>query len=107
MTAETSERWLSWASSSIRSRRRDVHIHLWQLQSDLAETGRERMVAPLAPRTRLTGTAGRLTPHVRVSDVEHVLPVPSMAAIAAGDLREHRGQLIAHREAIDYLFLGV
>jgi hypothetical protein len=80
------------------------------LQSDLAETGRERMVAPLAPRTRLTGTAGRLTPHVRVSDVEHVLLVPSMAAIAAGDLREHRGQLIAHREAIvaviDYLFLG-
>jgi len=33
------------------------------------------------------------------------------AAIAAGDLRELRGQLIAHRDAIvaalDYLFLGV
>ena len=81
------------------------------LQSDLAETGRERIVAPLAPKTRLTGTAGRLTPHVRVSEVDHVLLVPSMAAVTAGDLREHRGQLLAHREAIvaalDYLFLGV
>jgi len=48
---------------------------------------------------------------VRVSDVDHVLLVPSMTAIAAGDLREHRGQLTAHREsivaALDYLFLGV
>jgi toxin CcdB len=81
------------------------------LQSDLAETGRERIVAPLAPKARLTGTAGRLMPHVRVSDVEHVLLVPSMTAIAAAELRDHRGQLIAYREAIvaalDYLFLGV
>ena len=81
------------------------------LQSDLAETGRERIVAPLAPKARLPGTAGRLAPHVRVSDVEHVLLVPRMAAVAAGDLRELRGQLTAHREAIvaalDYLFLGV
>ena len=81
------------------------------LQSDLAETGRERLVAPLAPRSRLTGTLGRMTPHVRVSDVDHVLLVPGMAAMAAGDLRELRGRLVAHREAIvaalDYLFLGV
>jgi toxin CcdB len=81
------------------------------LQSDLAETGRERIVAPLVPRARLTGTTGRMTPHVRVGDVDHVLVVPSMTAVAAGDLRELRGQLVAHRDAIvaaiDYLFLGV
>jgi toxin CcdB len=81
------------------------------LQSDLAETGRERIVAPLVPRARLTGSVGRLTPHVRVSDVEHVLLVPSMTAVAAADLRELRGQLLAHRDAIiaalDYLFLGI
>lgn len=81
------------------------------LQSDLAETGRERIVALLAPKARLPGTAGRLTPHVRVSDVEHVLLVPRMAAVASSDLRELRGQLVAHREqivaALDYLFLGV
>ena len=90
---------------------RRAYPYVAVLQSDLAETGRERIVAPLAPRTRLTGTAGRLTPHVRVVDVEHVLLVPSMAAVAAVDLRELRGHLIAHREmivaAIDYLFLGV
>ncbi|MBA2538168.1 MAG: CcdB family protein [Deltaproteobacteria bacterium] len=36
------------------------------LQSDLANTGRERIVAPLAPRAKLRGTAGRLTPHVEI-----------------------------------------
>lgn len=81
------------------------------LQADLAATGGERIVAPLAPRARLTGTAGRLTPHVRVADVDHVLLVPSMTAIAAAELRELRGQLGDHRDAIvaaiDFLFLGV
>jgi toxin CcdB len=90
---------------------RRAYPYVAVLQSDLAETGRERIVAPLAPRARLTGTSGRLMPHVRVADVEHVLLVPSMAAVAAADLRELRGQLIAHRDAIvaalDYLFLGV
>lgn len=90
---------------------RRAYPYVAVLQSDLAETGRERIVAPLAPKARLTGSVGRLTPHVRVSEVEHVLLVPSMAAIAARDLRECRGQLTAHRDAIvaalDYLFLGV
>jgi len=90
---------------------RRAYPYVAVLQSDLAETGRERIVAPLAPKARLAGTAGRLTPHVRVSNVEHVLLVPSMTAIASGDLRDLRGQLLAHREAIvaalDYLFLGV
>lgn len=92
-------------------RARRAYPYVAVLQSDLAETGRERIVAPLAPRARLSGTAGRLTPHVSVSDVAHVLLVPAMTAIAAGDLREPRGQLGAYREAIvaalDYLFLGV
>lgn len=48
---------------------------------------------------------------VLVSEIEHVLLIPNLAAIPAEDLREHRGQLAGHREAIvaalDYLFLGV
>lgn len=92
-------------------RARRAYPYVAVLQSDLAETGRERIVAPLVPKTRLTGTAGRLTPHVRVSNVDHVLLVPSMTAVAAADLRELQGQLGAHRDAIvaalDYLFLGV
>lgn len=81
------------------------------LQSDLANIGRERIVAPLVPRVRLPGTTGRLTPHVEIGDVEHVVLVPSLAAIAASDLREARGHVVAYREAIvaalDYLFLGL
>lgn len=90
---------------------RRAYPYVTVLQSDLAETGRERIVAPLAPRARLTATAGRLTPHVRVSEVDHVLVVPGLAAIDARDLREIRGTLVAYREiivaALDYLFLGV
>jgi hypothetical protein len=90
---------------------RRIYPYVAVLQSDLADTGRERIVAPLAPKARLTGTVGRMTPHVRVADVDHVLLVPSMTAIATVDLREHRGQLLPYRDAIvaalDYLFLGV
>jgi len=93
------------------ARARRTYPYVAILQSDLADAGGERIVAPLAPRARVTGTAGRLTPHVRVQEIEHVLIVPAMAAVAAGDLRELRGQLTRHREAIvaalDYLFLGV
>lgn len=81
------------------------------LQSDHAETGRDRIVAPLVGRARLTGTAGRLTPHVRVSGTEYVLVVPGMTAISAADLQDARGDLTAWRDdiiaALDYLFLGV
>lgn len=81
------------------------------LQSDVADTGRERIVAPLAPRARVPGTSGRLTPHVTVSGAEYVLFVPRLASIAVADLRESRGQLTAYRTeivaALDYLFLGV
>jgi hypothetical protein len=92
-------------------RARGAYPYVAVLQSDLADTGRERIVAPLAPRADVPGTAGRLTPHVSVGGVAHVLLVPAMTAIAAGDLRELRGHLGANREAIvaalDYLFLGV
>ncbi|HEU4733630.1 MAG TPA: CcdB family protein [Kofleriaceae bacterium] len=90
---------------------RRAYPYVAVLQSDVADPGRERIVAPLVPKARLAGTVGRLTPHVRVADVEHVLLVPAMAAIAATDLRELRGRLTAHRDgiiaALDYLFLGV
>ena len=81
------------------------------MQSDVADTGRERIVAPLAPRSRLPGTKGKLTPHVTVAGVEHVLLVPRLTAVAAADLRDVRDRLVGYRDAIvaalDYLFLGV
>ena len=93
------------------ARARRAYPFVVVLQADLADTGRERIVAPLAPRARLTGTAGRLTPHVKVAGVDHVLLVPSLAALPAAELRELRGQLASYRDvivaALDYLFLGV
>jgi toxin CcdB len=93
------------------ARARRAYPFVVVLQSDLAHTGSERIVAPLAPRARLSGTVGRLTPHVTVAGTEHVLLVPSMTAVRASDLRESRGQLVPYRDsivaAIDFLFLGV
>ena len=81
------------------------------LQSDLADTGRERIVAPLVLRAKLAGTIGRMTPHVKVAGNDCVLMVPSLAALRASDLRKARGNLASHRAeivaALDYLFLGV
>ena len=93
------------------TRARRAYPFVVVLQSDLADTGRDRIVAPLVPRSRLSGTAGRLTPHVKIAGAEHVLLVPNLTAVAANDLRNARGQLTGYRDAIiaalDYLFLGV
>ena len=93
------------------TRARRAYPFVVVLQAEVANTGRDRIVAPLALRTRLTGTAGRLTPHVKVAGVDHVVLVPSLAAVPVGDLRELRGQLTPYRAeivaALDYLFLGV
>jgi toxin CcdB len=93
------------------SRARRAYPLVAILQSDLADTGRERIVAPLAPRTRLHGTVGRLTPHVTVLKVEYVLLIPSMTAVLATDLRVRRDEVTKYRAeivaALDYLFLGV
>ena len=81
------------------------------LQSELADTGRERMVAPLVARARMPGVSGRLTPIVKVLGVEHVLIVPRMAPVGMTDLRGAKDQLGSYRDeiiaALDFLFLGL
>jgi toxin CcdB len=81
------------------------------LQSEIADTGLDRIVAPLVPRSRIPGVIGRLTPIVKIAGVEHVLLVPRMTAVSASDLRVMRDQLASYRAeivaALDYLFLGV
>jgi toxin CcdB len=81
------------------------------LQAEIADTGRDRIVAPLVPRKRMPSAAGRLTPLVKVAGVDHVLLVPRMTGVAAADLRTKRDQLSAYRDeivsAIDFLFFGV
>lgn len=81
------------------------------LQSDLADTGRDRIVAPLVPRDRMPGAIGRLTPIVKVLGVEHVLLVPRMTPVSAAELRGTKDDLTIYRDeivaALDFLFVGV
>jgi toxin CcdB len=80
------------------------------LQSDLAETGSDRVIAPLAPSAALPTLAGRLIPIVRVRDQECALLVPSLTTLPAAELRyvianlaNDRARILA---ALDYLFIG-
>jgi toxin CcdB len=80
------------------------------LQSDLAETGRDRVVAPLASRAAMPTVAGRLIPIVEVANQDYALLVPSLTALPMADLRQVVANLAADREriltALDYLFIG-
>ena len=80
------------------------------LQSDLIETGRDRVVAPLAPSAAMPPLAGRLLPVVTLSETPYALLVPSLTTMPAGDLRQVIANLVNDRDrimaALDYLFLG-
>jgi toxin CcdB len=80
------------------------------LQSDLAESGPDRVVAPLAPSAAMPQLAGRLIPIVRVESRDYALLVPSMTALPVTDLRHAVANLADDRErimaALDYLFMG-
>jgi toxin CcdB len=80
------------------------------LQSDLAETGPDRVVAPLAPAAAMPPLAGRLIPVIKVQDQDYALLVPALTALPATDLRQvvaniadERARILA---ALDYLFIG-
>jgi toxin CcdB len=80
------------------------------LQSDLADTGRERVVAFLALRSKIPVSPGRLMPVVRVNSEDCVLLVPSLTNLPAVDLKRAVDNIGSRREdivaALDYLFLG-
>jgi toxin CcdB len=81
------------------------------LQSDLADTGSDRIVAPLVPGARLSGVVGRLMPIVKVRGIEYALIVPRLTSVPAAELRAIKDNLSAYRSdivaALDVLFLGV
>jgi toxin CcdB len=93
------------------ARARRVYPLVMVLQSDLADTGRDRIVAPLAPKAAMPPLAGRLIPVVTVEQDAYAVLVPSLTAMPSGDLRHAIANLADARNritaAIDYLFLGV
>ena len=81
------------------------------LQADVARSGRERAMAPVAPRAAFPVVAGRLTPIMAIERDEFVLLVTSVTTIpvqslgrAVASLADRRDDILA---AIDYLFFGV
>jgi toxin CcdB len=81
------------------------------LQANMAQSGRERAVAPAAPRAALPVIANLLTPIMTIERNEFVLlvtlvttiPAPSLGR-AVASLADRRDDILA---AIDYLFFGV
>ena len=80
------------------------------LQSDLADTARDRVVAPLAPEAAMPPFAGQLLPVVTIMADTYALLVPSLTTMPIGDLRHSIANLTADRDrimaALDYLFIG-
>jgi hypothetical protein len=80
------------------------------LQSDFADTGDERVVAPLAPRAAMPSVTERLVPVVDMDGRQFRILVPFLTTARAGSLREPICNLDRARSAIiaglDYLFLG-
>ena len=81
------------------------------LQSEVAQLGRDRAIAPLAPRGAFPEISGRLTPVVHVERKEYVLLITSLTTIPAQGLRDGVASLAERRHdilaALDYLFFGV
>ena len=81
------------------------------LQSDMAETGRDRVVAFLAPKSGLPPLPGRLMPVVAIEAKDYVVLIPSLTNLPAADLTRVVANIGSRRDAIvaglDYLFLGV
>jgi toxin CcdB len=80
------------------------------LRSDLFPEGNRLIIAPLVPRVKLPGIAGRLAPVVRIDADEYVVLIDRLVSIPAGDAPTRIANLVAHREALigalDLLFSG-
>lgn len=81
------------------------------LQSDFAQYAHGQIVAPLVPQASMPNVISRLTPIVALEGVNHLVLVPVLTGLRAGDLKARHGSLASARSellaAIDYLFFGV
>jgi toxin CcdB len=80
------------------------------VQADIHARLIGRLVVPMAPRSRYAQPLTRLTPVVKVRDVDYVVLVPQMAAYPAAALGEVVGSIAQHRAvliaALDFLIVG-
>ncbi|HEX5421054.1 MAG TPA: CcdB family protein [Gammaproteobacteria bacterium] len=93
------------------TRARQVYPYVVVMQAEVAQIGRESVVAPTAPRAAFPAIPGRLTPVVTIERNAFVLLVTSLTSLPANSLRTAVTSLADRREdilaALDYLFFGV
>jgi toxin CcdB len=81
------------------------------LQSDYADAGKARVVAPAAPVDALPPFAGRLMPVVSVEGRKYAVLVPSLTTLRSSDIRAAKASLSSYRDditaALDFLFFGI
>jgi toxin CcdB len=92
-------------------RMRHAYPFVVTLQSDVAQTARHQLVAPLALSRSIPATPRRLTPPVQIDGIEYLVLVPAMTGMYSKDLVQRHGSIAVSRAellaAIDYLFFGV
>jgi toxin CcdB len=81
------------------------------MQSDVALSPSEQIVAPLVARAHAPTLSGHLMPTVAVNGTDHVVLVPRLTTIRTRDLAQSVSSVASARRnllaAIDYLFFGV
>ena len=94
----------------LRPKNTSVFPLVVDVQADIHTKLVTRLVVPLAQRSRYAQPLTRLTPMVRLRDVEYVVLAPQMAAYPAAALGEVVGSIAQHRAvliaALDFLIVG-
>lgn len=91
-------------------RLRDERVLLLDLQADVLNSLRTRVVAPLIPVEDMSWTIGQMNPRFDIGGTIYVLAPQRMAAVALAELGEPIADLSADRDRIvaatDFLFQG-
>ena len=84
--------------------------YLLDVQSDLIDVVKTRVVVPLLPARQTPPAIARLHPVFAIAGQNHVMATHLIATVPTGILIEPRGDLSEHRDAItaalDMLFQG-
>lgn len=91
-------------------RLRDESILLLDLQADVLNELKSRVVAPLIPVNDMSWTIGQMNPRFEIGGAIYVLAPQRMGAVGANDFGPVVADLSAHRDRIvaatDFLFQG-
>lgn len=91
-------------------RLRDESVLLLDLQADVLEDLKSRVVAPLIPLNEMSWAIGQMNPRFEIDGKIYVFAPQRLGAVAASDLGPVVADLSAHRDRIvaatDFLLQG-